>query len=74
MARTVPWHAPREAHYHNNTDCRAGRTVGATRREGSGGKRVCPECERRNPLLDATLRAEPIVFAQHSGTEGQQST
>lgn len=59
MSRTVPWHTAGEAQYHNNTDCRvAANAPPAERREGSGGKRTCPECERHNRSQRATLHSD----------------
>lgn len=47
MSKTVPWHAPSEGIYHDNSDCWAGRgLVGKQRIEGSGGKRLCAECAK----------------------------
>jgi hypothetical protein len=49
MNKTVPWHSTAERIYHNNTRCKLGMAIAAdARREGSGGKRLCPECERLN--------------------------
>lgn len=67
MPITVPWHAAGAAHYHNNTDCRIAAAQPAGRREGSGGKRICLECERRNRALRATLHSQIALHFPLSG-------
>jgi hypothetical protein len=50
--RTVPWYSAAERVYHNNLKCQAALGMNVDlRREGTGGKHSCPECERLNAPL-----------------------
>ena len=44
MPRTSPWHFLGDEIYHNHTDCLAGQSADRARREGSAGRRLCPDC------------------------------
>jgi len=48
MAIVSPWHSILEDVHHNNTECNTGNNIEAeNRREGTGGKRLCKECEEK---------------------------
>jgi hypothetical protein len=47
MQKTVAWHSVAERVYHNDLRCTAGSAIPADlRREGTGGKKICPDCAR----------------------------
>lgn len=47
MAKTSPWHSIKAAVHHDNTDCNTGNNIEQeNRRDGTGGKPRCDECER----------------------------
>lgn len=49
MPKTSAWHSIKEDVYHNNTECNTGNNIETeNRREGTGNKRLCKECERCN--------------------------
>ncbi|MBA2359738.1 MAG: hypothetical protein H0V79_02180 [Actinobacteria bacterium] len=49
MVRTRPWHAPDDSAYHDNTECLLGQELPVDRRrDGEGGKRLCPLCAALN--------------------------
>lgn len=60
MSRTVPWHAPSEAVYHNNTLCSGGRAANiAGAGESSSGRRLCAECAQLNQMSSRALAPPP---------------
>lgn len=46
MAVVSPWHSIKAAVHHNNTTCNTGNNIEKeNRREGTGNKPLCDECE-----------------------------
>lgn len=46
MTRVSPWHSIFSPVYHNDTACSLGQNIEPQhRREGTGEKRICPECK-----------------------------
>lgn len=49
MAKKSPWYSTKGGVYHNNTDCNTGNNIeNENRRNGTGGKKICKECQRLN--------------------------
>jgi hypothetical protein len=49
MPKKAPWHSIKESVHHNNTECNTGNNIESeNRRDGTGGKPLCKECERCN--------------------------
>jgi len=46
-----PWHSAKGRVYHNNTECNTGNNIETeNKRSGTGGKRLCHECNRLNRM------------------------
>ena len=49
MPRTNPWHSIKSDRHHNNSECTTGNNIESeNRRDGTGGKPLCEECQRLN--------------------------
>jgi MIP family channel proteins len=49
-----PWHSVNSDIYHDNPDCQTGGSIDSENiREGTGGKRLCHECERLDNATDS---------------------
>jgi len=49
MAKNSPWYSTKGGVYHNNKECNTGNNIEKeNRREGTGGKKLCKECQRLN--------------------------
>jgi hypothetical protein len=49
MATKTSWHSTKGGVYHNNPDCHLGKDIDKeNRRDGTGGKKICKECQRLN--------------------------
>jgi hypothetical protein len=49
MPHKSPWNSTKSDVYHNNSSCETGDNIEqANVQQGTGGKRLCDECERRN--------------------------
>jgi hypothetical protein len=49
MPQRAPWHSVKQPDYHNNTACKTGNNIEPENlRQGTGGKRLCKECEELN--------------------------
>ena len=49
MPKTSPWYSILSDVYHNNTNCNTGNNIEKeNRREGTGGRRLCSECDDLN--------------------------
>ena len=47
MAKKAAWNSVKEEIYHNDTNCNTGNNIERENlRQGTGGKRLCKECER----------------------------
>ena len=49
MPKKDPWHSIKESVHHNNSNCNTGNNIEPeNRRDGTGGKRLCSECDNLN--------------------------
>jgi hypothetical protein len=49
MPQVAPWHSVKQPFHHNNTNCNTGNNIEQeNRRDGTGQKPLCKECERLN--------------------------
>ena len=49
MAKTSPYHSPKQPVYHNNSRCTEGNNIERKNRtSGTGGKRLCERCKELN--------------------------
>jgi hypothetical protein len=49
MPKTSPWNSKKSPVYHNNTECNTGNNIEHENvRSGTGGKRICKECDQLN--------------------------
>jgi hypothetical protein len=47
MPKKSPWHSIKEDVHHDNTNCNTGNNIEKENlRQGTGGKRLCYECDR----------------------------